>query len=280
MSPLSEIRIVVERELRRNFRSVKGIVLAVLTLLGGSGIALLIAKVNELKREELANVTPEQMHEMREKLLTRVYGDADMGHFLADAPDVLYGLLKLTVWLTPLLVALMGFDGIASDLQHKSVRYWTMRTRRPSYFVGKWFGLFLTVSFITLTMDAIIWVVSIARGDSTAGATLSWGLRFWLVSLPMSAAWCGISTVISSLFRSPIIALLITFATFFTLWVLYTAGQLFPSVEWLSYVYPNHYDSLMLHPHVHKLAIGLGVCTGMAGLYLSVGSYFFAKRDV
>jgi ABC-type transport system involved in multi-copper enzyme maturation permease subunit len=280
VSPLSEIRIVVERELRRNFRSLKGIVLAVLTLLGGSGIALLIAKINEVKREELANVSPEQMHEMREKLLTKVYGDSDMGHFLADAPDVLYGLLKLTVWLTPLLVALMGFDGIASDLQHKSVRYWTMRTRRPSYFIGKWLGLFLTVSIITLTMDAIIWIVSIVRGDSTAAATLSWGFRFWVISLPMSCAWCGIAMLISSMFRSPIIALLITFASFFTLWVLYIVGQFWSAAEFLSYVYPNHYDAFMLHPRAHKLIIGIGSCLGMAGLYVSAGSLAFAKRDV
>ena len=47
-------------------------------------------------------------------------------------------LLFMTIWLTPMLVALMGFDSISADIQHKGVRYWTLRTRRASYFVGKW----------------------------------------------------------------------------------------------------------------------------------------------
>lgn len=275
---MSEIRTVVQRELRKNFRSVKGIALLVLTLLGGSSIALLIAKYNEFKRQELGEISPEQLRALREKALERFY-DADTARVLADAPEVLLALLNLTVWLTPMLVALMGFDSIAPDIQHKSVRYWTLRTRRWSYFVGKWFGLWATVSAVTLTMDAIIWGVCIFRGEATAATTLGWGVRFWVISLPMSAAWCGIATLISSLFRSPIIALLVTFASFFTLWVLYGISA-FAGWEPLLYVYPNHYDHLLLDPRVHRLGIGLGATLAMAALYVSAGSVLFTRRDV
>lgn len=253
-----------------------------LTLLGGSGIALLLAKAHEFKQQELKNVSAEAMHEVREKALTKIYGDADMGKSLADSPEILFVLLNLTIWLTPMLVALMGFDGISSDLQHKSVRYWTLRTRRVSYFVGKWLGLLCTVSIITFSMDAMIWIVTLARGgsDVTAAQVFVWGLKFWVITLPMSAVWCGIAMLVSSLFKNPIIALLLTFASFFMLWLMWISGTFFNSVEWLTYVYPNHYDHFMLHPRAPKAFTGLGVCLAMAAMYVSIGSYSFVKRDV
>lgn len=278
MSPVNEIRFVVERELRKNFRSVKGIVLAVLSLLGGSSIALVIAKVQALSRQELGNVDPEAMHALRERALSKLY-DADTAKLLADSPAVLLPVLGVTIWLTPMLVALMGFDSVAPDLQHRSVRYWTVRTRRASYFVGKWLGLWTTVSAVTLVMDALIWIVSIVRGDATASATLGWGVRFWLTTLPLSAAWCAIAVLISSLFRSQIVALLVTFATFFVLWVVYGIAAV-AEVKALFYVYPNYYDELLLNAHPDKIAIGLGACFGMAALYVAAGSLLFRRRDV
>lgn len=279
MSPFTEIRLVVQRELRKNFRSAKGLLLAALSLLGGSSVALLMVKYQDFKRQELGEVSPDALHMFREKALLKAYGDEAMAKSLADAPEVLLMLLLLTVWLTPMLVALMGFDSVAPDIQHRSVRYWTLRTRRWSYFVGKWAGLLATVSLVTFAMDLVIWVVCIARGEATFAQTLSWGLRFWLISLPMSAIWCGIATLVSSLFRSPILALLVTLASFFVIWVVYLIAAV-AGVEWVAYIYPNNYDRLLLHPQPHKLGAGLAACLGMAALYVSAGSWLFAKRDV
>ena len=278
MSPVQEIRFIVQRELRKNFRSIKGIALGVLTLLGGSSIALLIAKYEEFKRKEMGAITPEQIHDLREKGLAKFY-DADTAKWLADAPEVLLGLLGFTIWLTPLLIALMGFDSISPDIQHRSVRYWTLRTRRWSYFIGKWAGLWTTVSLVTFAMDFIVWMVCIARGEATAATTLGWGARFWLITLPLSAIWCGIATLISSLFRSPIIALLTTFGAFFVLWVLYLIGA-FAGWEPMLYVYPNHYDHLFLDPKIHRVGIGILASLGMTALYVGAGSALFARRDV
>ncbi len=279
MSPVNEIRLVVQRELRKNFRSAKGILLAALSLLGGSGVALLMVKYQEFKRQDLGEVSPEMIHDFREKALLKAYGDEKMAKSLAEAPEVLLALLLLTVWFTPLLVALMGFDSVAPDIQHRSVRYWTLRTRRWSYFVGKWAGLWATVSAVTFAMDLVIWIVCVARGEATAGQTFSWGLRFWMTTLPMSAVWCGIATLVSSLFRNPILALLLTFASFFVIWLVYLIAMV-AGADYVAYIYPNHYDHLLLAPQAHKLGAGLGACFGMAALYVAAGSFLFSKRDV
>jgi ABC-type transport system involved in multi-copper enzyme maturation permease subunit len=278
VSPLQEVRHITLRELRKNFRSIKGIALGILTMLGGASIALLIAKAYEFKRQELGQVSPEQIHEARLAILRKAY-EVDTANWLADAPDALLGLLNFTIWLTPLLIALMGFDSIAPDIQHRSVRYWTLRSRRWSYFLGKWAGLWATVSIVTFALDLFVWVFTIVRGDAPAAATLGWGMRFWLISLPLSAIWCGIAVLISSLFRSPIVALLTTFGAFFVLWVLFLVGAL---AHWepLLYVYPNHYDYFLLNPRPDRVGIGVLASIGMTGLYVIAGSTLFARRDV
>ena len=279
MSPLSEIRFVAQRELTKSFRSAKGIVLLVLSLLGGTGATLLLVKVQEFKREKLGDVDPEVIRAAREKAATEVFGDPTTGKALADAPEVLLAVLLLTIWLTPLVISLLGFDTVAADLQHRAVRYWSLRTRRWSYFVGKWAGVWATVSIMTLTMHAIIWVVTIARGEAPAATALGWGLRFWLVTLPISAAWCALATFVSSLFKTPIVSLLVTFAAFFALWLLWMIGQV-SHADALMYAYPNYYDALLIHPRIDRAMTGLAACLGMAALYLGAGSFLFARRDV
>lgn len=279
MSPLSEIRFVAQRELGKSFRSAKGIVLLVLSLLGGTAASLLLVKVQQLKREKMPNIDPESLRSIREDAATQIFGDPATGKSLADAPEVLIAVLLLTIWLTPLVISLLSFDSVAGDLQHKAVRYWTLRTRRWSYFVGKWAGVFATISTMTFAMHALIWVVCILRGEAPAATALGWGIRFWLLTLPMSAAWCGIATFVSSLFKSPIIALLVTFATFFVLFMFWLVGGV-THADALMYVYPNFYEDMLVNPRLDRSMTGLACCLGMAALYVGGGSYLFTKRDV
>jgi ABC-type transport system involved in multi-copper enzyme maturation permease subunit len=279
VSPLSEIRFVAQRELGKSFRSAKGIVLLVLSLLGGTGATLLLVYAQQLKRAKLSDASPEMIRGLREEAATQIFGDPQTGKSLAEAPEVLVAVLLLTIWLTPLVISLLGFDSVAGDLQHKSVRYFTLRTRRYSYFVGKWAGIWATVSLMTLAMHGLIWLLCIIRGEASFGVALGWGLRFWLITLPISAAWCGIATFVSSLFRSPIISLLVIFSVFFGLWLFWMIGQV-AHVEALQYAYPNFYDAMLINPRLDRSMSGLACCLGMAALYVGGGSYLFSRRDV
>jgi ABC-type transport system involved in multi-copper enzyme maturation permease subunit len=219
------------------------------------------------------------MQEARESAMTQAFGDPETGKLLSHTPEVLLAVFFITIWLTPLLISLLGFDTVAGDLQHKTVRYWTLRTRRASYMIGKWLGVWTTVSAITLTMHAVIWTVCIIRGEAPAATALSWGLRLWLITLPISAVWCGIATLVGSLFKTPILALLATFAAFFVLWVTYVIGLRY-DVSALTYVYPNTYDGFLINSRVDRWMTGLAACLGMTALYVAASSYIFTKRDV
>ena len=253
--------------------------LLVLSLMGGTAVTLLLVYLRRLERDNLGDVDPEQLRQMREVGLTKKFGDAGIGKSLSSAPEIIVIVLVITIWLAPLVISLLGFDTVSADLQHRAVRYWSMRTRRFSYVVGKWLGLWATVSSITLFMHAIVWIVCAVRGEASVGGALGWGIRLWLVTLPMSAAWCALATLVSSFFKTPIVSLLVMFASTFALWLIWIIGTVIP-FDPMTYVYPNHFDSFLLNPRADRFFTGLAACLGMTALYLGASSYFFQKRDL
>ena len=154
MNVFQETGLIAAREIRKNIRSAKGLVMVIISLLGGVATSLLLQK---LRAMDEAQISPEQLHALQQAMLEKKYGDLEMAKYLASAPPVLLALLLATVWLNPGLVAVMGFDGISGELQHRSVRYWTVRSRRVSYFAGKFLGLWAVISIVTFVMHALIW---------------------------------------------------------------------------------------------------------------------------
>jgi len=282
MTAVQECVLVASREVRRNLKSAKGLVLVALCVLGAVIAALVMAWVQKLDLTAAASqqITPEQMRAFQEMALAKKYGDAAMGKYLAQAPFVLLAATLAGVWLAPLLVSLVGFDSIPTDLQHSAVRYFTVRVRRASYYVGKLVGLWIVVCTMMLFTHAVIWGVALARGSATVTEIATWGPRFWFVMVPIMAAWSGVAQLVASQFRVPILALLVTFATFFVLFIVYAVGELSTALHWLIYLYPNAYDAWLLSPHVEKVALGTLVCLGISVATGAAGAASFSRRDL
>jgi ABC-type transport system involved in multi-copper enzyme maturation permease subunit len=287
MSPAAEVLLVAQRELRKNVRSAKGLALLALSLLVGVVVALVLAFFEVKKREliagRLATLPPEAVDAARaaiEHEIVLAIGDGDevLGEALSKAPGALLGALKFMVWFGPALVALLGFDAISGELQHRTVRYWTVRTRRTSFYVGKVLGLWIVVSALTLLVQLLTWAIVIWRGTAI-GSVVEWGPRLWLVTLPLSLVWCALAQLVGSQFRSPILSLLTIFGSFFVLWIAYLLGLggRFPAGL---YLYPNAFDTWLLYPQADRLFAGLGICLGSAALYTAAGAAIFAQRDV
>lgn len=276
MNVLEEVWLIAGREIRKNLRSAKGLVIVAISILGGIATALLLMKLRAIDE---GKISVEQMKELQESALTKKYGDEAMGHYLADAPPVLLGMLLLTVWLAPLLIAIIGFDSISGELQHRSVRYWAVRSRRGAYYAAKVLGLWVIVSAIVLLMHSLVWSVTVWRGGVEPGFVMSWGFRFWLVTLPIIAAWCGLAQLVASQFRTPIIAFLVTCASFFVLWIMDAVGEV-GDIKWLTRLYPNSYDAWLLSPKLDHAAYGVAACASFAIISTLLGSFLFARRDV
>ncbi len=301
MSPAAEVSLVVKRELRKSIRSMKGIILGVLTLLV-AGVAALISIFQEsVLRENLSGAG--DWPTVYEKYLRTTGYDPQTAQYLSHAPMALNNFLMVMVWIGPLLVAILGFDAVAGDVQHRSIRFWTVRTRRWSLLLGKFFGLWALVSIITLTLLTLSGLAVLIRGYVTFGGLLSWGSRFWLISVLIVGAWAALAVLISSRFKTPFLALLATFGTFFMLWVVEAIGWVIHAAEfgrqlsdmkhggggdfpvlaapsWYQYLYPNTYEDLLLSAHPGHVGAGLAACLAYMIVFVGLATLLFAKKDV
>jgi ABC-type transport system involved in multi-copper enzyme maturation permease subunit len=279
MNPLLETWLVAARDSRKNVRSIKGLVMLGISLLGAFACTFKLPKFEDLM-EDVKKLDADQIRQVKIQFFSKLYADDGAGETLANAPIKLVILFFIAVWLVPLLVMIIGFDGVSSDLQYRSVRYWTVRTRRPSYYAGKFLALWGVIGLVTLVMQALIWLVTIVRAEATPADTLSWGLRFWLVSLPITGAWCGLATLTGSLFRVPMLSLLTTGGTFFVLFFLgYIIGK-GADVSYLRFLYPNNFDAWMLSGKSERVLEGVGVCVAYMLVTSGAGAAVFMQRDV
>ena len=282
MTLVQEAVLVAGREVRRNLKSVKGIVLLVLCVMGGVIAALIMVGIQkfDLASAAASQVSDQQVKMLQEMALSRQYGDEAIGKYLVQAPMVLLAATVTGVWLAPLLVALVGFDSISTDLQYRGIRYISIRVNRAAYYVGKLVGLWIVVCLMMLFSHAFIWAVAVGRGSATFSEVLAWGPRFWLVTVAIAAAWCGVAQLIASQFKAPIIALLVTCVAFFGAWIVDAIGVLWSPLHALVYVYPNTYDGWLLSPHIDRVALGALVCLAFMAITSAAGVYAFMKRDL
>jgi len=291
MNPVHEIGLLAARELRRGIRSAKGIALGALTLLGAFVASLVCVWIEGADRAKGSAESTQAYVELKRQLLEQATGDAKFAAYLASIPTSLLIFLKITVWLSPLLVALLGFDAVSGELQHRTVRFWTVRSRRWSYLAGKFVGLWVLVGAVTLALNVLAGSVALARGYVTPGELVRWGARAWFVAFCISGAWAAVATFISSCFRTPILALLTTFAAFFVSWIAGAGGfvsrqrqaldaGIAPHMAWYEYAYPNAYDTLLLSPETTKVLTALGILVGFMAITLAAGSFVFERRDI
>ena len=292
VNPVSETRFIFQRELRKSFRSIKGIILSVLTVAGGGGLALLLAQSDAVRQKQFHEkaIPLDQVLKVKQDMLAWWFMDKPTGDHVGNAPMLLWALFAVSLVLMPAVVLMLGFDSISADRQHKTVRYWTVRSRRSSYVIGKWLGLWCTCAVVALGMHALIWAVCTIRGEAPFIDIVSWGFRFWLASMPILAGWCAVTVFISSLMKMPILALLLTAALFFVWWLIYfpfwvnshaggpEEGVKVPSA--LCYIFPNFYDRFILSPQPGPFLTGLAVLFGFSAVMLTASSALFAKRDV
>lgn len=287
MTNQREIGLVIRRELLKNLRGVKGIILLLLSLIGGTATSYAFVRSfsNRMK-----GVDPAMLRQAQEEAFTEMFRDADMGKYLADAPFTLLFMFNLCVWLAPALIWLASYDTVSGDVQYRAIRYFTVRTRKTSLYVGKFLGTWATVSIMTFAMHALMWIVAIVEGHTSTGNVLSWGVRLWLATIPIVGAWCGVAIFAGSHFRTPMTSLMVVGFTFFAIFIV---GAIVPTIivlsskniddgtaRFLAALYPNSYDRLLLSPDIEKVALGLLGTLGFAAVPTALGAWLFDKKDV
>ena len=282
MAVREEVQIALY-ELRKNLRSKKGIAMFVLFFLGGAVPSVGQILIDNAQRAaHIENIPEEAKREMVEKTLLAVYrGDHDIASYLAHCPPVLLFLFQGTLFFLPLLALLVGFDQIAGEVQHRSMRYIIGRAPRHAIVIGKALGVWGVIATMVLVLHLVVWVVMIVQSDYGVALTLSWGARLWLFSVAFAAAYVGLVNLVSSWFKMPVLSLFIGAGVAFGLWlarlIVLAIGD---RAEALTWVFPSTYEQFMVSPDPLRSLLGCALAIGWGALAVGLASMIVRRRDL
>jgi ABC-type transport system involved in multi-copper enzyme maturation permease subunit len=276
MPSAREVGIVAQRELLRNLRSTKGIAMFALFLVGG----LVPAVVRLMARRLAGDVSDELMRASFETYLGRRYGSEAIAKHLVGAPPIVWFLFEGTLIFLPLLVLVVGFDQIAGEIQHRTLRYSAGRAARSSLVTGKALGIWGVVAVMMSVLHVTVWVIALAQGGQSASAVLSWGGRLLLFSMFCAGAYVGFASLMSSIFRTPIVVLFVGAGTGFAIWLLNAVLGYFPSTEPITWIFPNRYERLLVEPDPLRVLAGLALFVAWGAVCVAASSLIVSRRDV
>jgi ABC-type transport system involved in multi-copper enzyme maturation permease subunit len=282
MSPVTEAGLTALRELRRNLRSTKGIAMFVLFFLGGAVPSVLQVIFLRLVNKGTGIELPlEARQQIFEEGLTKLY-DPATAKYLSTCPPVLFAFLfRGTLLFLPILILLIGFDQTAGEIQHRSIRYLAGRARRSSLVAGKALGVWGVIAIMTLVLHATVWTVMLVRGGDAPGLVLSWGVRLWLFSVASAGAYVGLTALVSSLFRTPIVALFVGMGLLFVLWLASTIFGLFDATEAVTWAFPSAYESkLLVSPDPLHVLGGVAALLAWGAAMVAGAAAVVSRRDI
>ena len=263
--------------------------MGVLFLLGGAAASLIYAAVSELTNPEReGKVIPEEaFRQLREKVWTEVW-NADIGHYLADAPSIYVALYKAALWFIPFMTLMIGFEQVCGDLQHRTIRYHAIRAGRPAIIAGKALAVWAVVSTLLLALQSFVWFVTLIRGDATFMQTVLWGPRIWALTAVFTAAYAGLTILISSLTKRPVLSLFIGLIVFSAMWVVDLAVDFAKMVEsdrfaWLAYVgyaIPDNYEAWLVTPRAPEMVGAIAILLTFGVASTALAGWIINRKDV
>lgn len=283
MSPVTEAGLTALRELRRNLRSTKGIAMFVLFFLGGAipsvGQVLLTKIVDTTTMAEAPLEARQQMFEG--VLMQAKFDEATAKHLSTCPPAIFAFLFKGALFFLPALILLIGFDQIAGEIQHRSIRYLAGRARRSSLVAGKAIGVWGVIATMTLVLSVTVWTVILVRGGYPAGLVFSWGLRVWVFTVASAAAYVGLTALVSSFFRTPIVALFVGVAALFVLWLTSSILGFFDATQMATWAFPSTYESkLLVSPDPLRVMGGVAALIAWGAVMVAGAAAIVSRRDI
>ncbi|RKH13007.1 ABC transporter permease [Corallococcus sp. CA053C] len=274
-------------ELRRAVRSGRALVLlglysmfsALVLLVVGFVTRELQAQVNDKLTEVGADAeatarAADELHRGVLGFLTS--NDTAMMEALAQVPIVVLVVFKITLFFLPAYIALMGFDQVSGEVGPRSIRYLTVRARRSSVLLGKFLSQATLLLALVLVIDLAIFVYArILNPDFGFGVLVLNLLKFWTATIVFSLAYVALTTLCSSLFRSPAVSLVFNFILLFVFWLMDSVARASSDtnlLRFLRYLSPSNYSGNLLHPKLAEFAGSGAAYAAFAAIFL-VGAY-------
>ncbi|MFY1829804.1 ABC transporter permease [Myxococcus fulvus] len=296
MDGLKETLVIWSAELRRAVRSGRAVVLlglysmfSALVLLVVGWLAREVRSAVNQKLAEAGGADADTSARLAEEMRKGVLGfltsnDTAMMEALAQVPIEVLLVFKVTLFFLPAYVALMGFDQISGEVGPRSMRYLTVRARRSSVLLGKFLSQAALLVGLVLIIDLAIFIYARIANPDFGFAALSLNLlKFWMAAIVFSLAYVALTTLCSSLFRSPAVSLVFNFILLFVFWLMDTVGRASSAVDaasgqqegalrFLRYLSPSYYAGDLLHPKITEFGVSGAAYAAFATIFL-LGAY-------
>lgn len=291
MEAVRETLLVAGHDLKHSLRSTKALVFlllyAVMTLLVGGGVVWATGRVmEEVDRLGLTRgMDPAELAEEKAKayrqLVSQFVDDEEAVEHYASIPVVVLFFFWATRVFLPLLIGLMSYDQINGELHNRSIRYTLLRARRGALLAGKLTSNMTLILGLTVATNLLLLGFAVLRiPDFDLGGAVWHVVRFWLLTLPLAAAWLAVSSFLSTLFRSPYYSLLAMLGVLFlslALWLLSLAWDAIEPAKWL---FPWQYGGFLASPKPAEVLLGVGGFLGFACVFTLLSFVVFYRRDV
>jgi ABC-2 type transport system permease protein len=287
MSPLRETSIVFAHETRRHLRSAKTLVLLILYALATALSGVLFVAATRTAQEGISSMSggqalqPEQLDELKMGGLSLIFGqDPALVRYLVQIPLVVVFFFWFALLFLPLLTTLMGFDQISGELQSRSLRFVSLRARRGSLLAGKVLAQAALLFALTAVVNLGIFAYAAASTEGfQVGVGLAAMIRFWLLGLVYASAYIGLVALCSTLFRAPIVSLLIALCALFAFWLTAFLSR-FEAIRFLGYLVPSHYERGLFSPEWDHVLPSVGAYLAFAVVFLCLAWLSLRARDL
>ncbi|NVJ08755.1 ABC transporter permease subunit [Myxococcus sp. AM001] len=292
---LKETVVIWSAELRRAVRSGRTVVLLGLYSMFSALVLLVVGwlagevRGAVAKQLEGAGADASASVQINEEMRKGVLGfltsnDSAMIEALAQVPLEVLIVFKITLFFLPAYIALMGFDQISGEVGPRSMRYLTVRARRSSVLLGKFLTQATLLLGLVLIIDLAIFVYArVANPDFSFAAVALNLLKFWLAAIVFSLAYVALTTLCSSLFRSPAVSLVVNFILLFVFWLMDTIGRASGdtgNLRFLRYLSPSYYASDLLHPGLAQFGASGAAYAVFAFVFLMAAYGILRARDL
>jgi ABC-type transport system involved in multi-copper enzyme maturation permease subunit len=280
MSAQAEVLITAEREIRKNLRSAKGIAMFALFVIGGLIPRLLDLLAQRYAKDMGVTIPPDEvLQQAKVDLFTKQFGEAG-GKYLADCPMMLYWLFQGTLTFLPLVILMVGFDTIAGETQHRTLRYMTPRANRASIAIGKALGVWGVAALMIFVLHATTWVLTLIEGKTGTGLVFSWGLRLWAFAAVYAAAYVGITTLLSSVFKIPVVALFAGVGVWAVMGIMRFGFSFSEKLQAATWAFPASYDKWLLSPDPTYVAGAIAVLLAWGATCVILATEILRRKDV
>ncbi|SDF14634.1 MULTISPECIES: ABC transporter permease [Myxococcus] len=292
---LKETVVIWSAELRRAVRSGRTVVLLGLYSMFSALVLLVVGwlagEVRSAVAKQLegagadASASVQLNEEMRKGVLGFLTSnDSAMIEALAQVPLEVLIVFKITLFFLPAYIALMGFDQISGEVGPRSMRYLTVRARRSSVLLGKFLTQATLLLGLVLIIDLAIFIYArVANPDFSFPAVALNLLKFWLAAIVFSLAYVALTTLCSSLFRSPAVSLVFNFILLFVFWLMDTIGRASGdtgNLRFLRYLSPSYYAGDLLHPGLAQFGASGAAYAVFAFVFLMAAYGILRARDL